>query len=74
MASQIHKEDICAATADWIFIVLTNEANMIVIVKNCYVRRNIQPFRVMLLKIYYKSKRLFKNKDCRMNAAREVLI
>jgi len=63
MASQIHKEDICVATADWIFTVLANEANMIVIVKNCYVRRNIQPFRVILLKIYDKSKHLFKNKD-----------
>ena len=74
MASQIHKEDVCTATADWIFIVLTNEANMIVIVKNRYVRRNIQPFRVILLKIYYKSKCLFKNKYCKMNTAREISI
>jgi len=42
------------------------------IVKNRYVRRNIQPFRVALLKIYYKRKDLFRNKDSRMNTARKV--
>jgi len=41
--------------------------------ENYYVRRNIQHFRVTLSKIYYK-KDLFKNKDCRMNTAREISI